>query len=104
MRQPLLGDFQGIDIEASIVLATLLLRRAIAAAGLLYRSDPLTQVDIMRARPCVKCIGTSCGLAAILAFGLASAGEPPARAKPLFDGKTFAGWADRKPSHRDEES
>jgi hypothetical protein len=32
------------------------------------------------------------GLAGVLALGLASAQEPPAKAKPLFDGKTFAGW------------
>jgi hypothetical protein len=37
-------------------------------------------------------MGTTVGLAAILVLGLASAEEPPAKARPLFDGKTFTGW------------
>jgi hypothetical protein len=39
----------------------------------------------------VKCMRTACGLAAILAFGLAAA-EEPTTATPLFDGKSFEGW------------
>jgi hypothetical protein len=37
-------------------------------------------------------MGATFGLAAILALGLASSEEPLAKAKPLFDGKSFAGW------------
>jgi hypothetical protein len=43
----------------------------------------------MKAPPFVPCMAT---LAVMLTLGLAWAEEPPAKAKPLFDGKTFAGW------------
>jgi hypothetical protein len=43
-------------------------------------------------------------LAAILELGLAWAEEPPAKATPLFDGKTFAGWdGDTKQTWRIED-
>jgi hypothetical protein len=43
-------------------------------------------------------------LAAIWALGLAWADEPPAKATPLFDGKTFAGWdGDTKETWRIED-
>lgn len=40
----------------------------------------------------IACMGASFGLAAILALRLAWADEPPMKATPLFDGKSFAGW------------
>jgi hypothetical protein len=44
------------------------------------------------------------GPAAVLALGLAWAAESPARARPLFDGKTFAGWdGDTKKTWRIED-
>src|SRR6266481_2660717 len=46
----------------------------------------------MKATPFVTYLGTTLGLAALLTLGSATAHEPPARATPLFDGKTFAGW------------
>ncbi len=52
----------------------------------------------------VKYMGSTFGLFAILALGLATAEEPPAKAKPLFDGKTFAGWdGDTKKTWRIED-
>jgi hypothetical protein len=68
------------------------------------RSNTLTYEDIMKALPFVTCLGATFGLAALLAFGLAWADEPPAKAKPLFDGKTFAGWdGDTKKTWRIED-
>jgi len=64
----------------------------------------LIQEDIMKTPPFAKCMGTTFGRAAVLALGLASAEGPPAKAKPLFDGKTFAGWdGDTKKTWRIED-
>jgi hypothetical protein len=58
----------------------------------------------MKAPSFVKRVGAPFGLAAIFALGLATAEEPPAKARPLFDGKTFAGWdGDTKKTWRIEE-
>jgi hypothetical protein len=46
----------------------------------------------MKTPPFVTCMATTFGLAALLALGPASAEGPPAKAKALFDGKSFAGW------------
>ena len=46
----------------------------------------------MKVSPLVTCLRAALVLAAIWALGLAWADEPPAKATPLFDGKTFAGW------------
>jgi hypothetical protein len=45
----------------------------------------------MNVRPYVKCVGLFLGLT-ILTLGFSRAEEPPAKATPLFDGKTFDGW------------
>lgn len=58
----------------------------------------------MKSLPFIKCLGATFGLAVIFALGLAWAEEPPAKAKPLFNGKTFAGWdGDTKKTWRIED-
>jgi hypothetical protein len=57
----------------------------------------------MKAAQFVKCVGATLGLAAVVTLGLAAL-EPPAKATPLFDGKTFAGWdGDTKKTWRIED-
>ena len=57
----------------------------------------------MTATPYIKLMGTTLGLAALLAFGPA-AGEEPTRPTPLFDGKSFEGWnGDTKKTWRIED-
>ncbi len=58
----------------------------------------------MTTPPFVTFMGATFGLAALLALGLAGADEPSAKTKPLFDGKTFAGWdGDTKKTWRIED-
>ena len=58
----------------------------------------------MKTLPFVKCLGATFGLTVIFTLGLASADEPAAKAKPLFNGKTFAGWdGDTKKTWRIED-